>query len=161
RFAVRVARGPSAARDPSVPVTSRRAAILVLDGVGAGEAHDAADYRDAGSNTLGHVAEAMSDLNLPAFESLGLGRVVGMRGLRDDLAPRAAWGSMQPASAGKDSTTGHWEITGLHLERAFPTYPTGFPADVIRAFEEATGRSVIANVVGSGTDIIDRYAAEQ
>ena len=94
---------------------SPRAIILVLDGVGAGEAPDAAAYGDAGSDTLGHVAEAVGGLELPALERLGLGRCRPLRGVRRDVEPAAAWGLMRPASSGKDSTTGHWELAGIHL----------------------------------------------
>lgn len=139
---------------------TRRAIVVVLDGVGAGAARDAGEYGDAGSNTLAHVAEAMGGADLPALESLGLGRAVSLRGVRADVPPRGAWGTMHPASPGKDSTTGHWEIAGLHLERPFPTYPDGFPRDIIDAFSRATGRGVIGNVAGSGTAMIDRYAPE-
>jgi phosphopentomutase len=141
--------------------SSRRAVLVVLDGVGIGAAHDAAAYGDAESNTLGHVAEAVGGADLPHLERLGLGRIAALRGVRGDVMPEGAWGSMQPASAGKDSTTGHWEICGVHLARPFPTYPEGFPAEVIDAFVRRTGRPVIGNLVGSGTDLIDRYAAEQ
>ena len=139
---------------------NRRAIIIVLDGVGAGAAHDASDYGDANSNTLGHVAEAVGGVHLPALESLGLGRAVPMRGLRDDVPVRGAWGTMLPASPGKDSTTGHWELAGLHLEQPFPTYPAGFPESVIEEFSRVTGRAVLGNVAGSGTAMIDRYGAE-
>ena len=139
---------------------TRRAILIVLDGVGAGAARDAADYGDAGSATLPHVAEAVGGADLPALEALGLGRAVPLRGVRVDVPVRGAWGTMHPASPGKDSTTGHWEIAGLHLDRAFPTYPHGFPAELIEAFSRATGRPVIGNVAGSGTVMLDRYAAE-
>ena len=139
---------------------SRRAVILVLDGVGAGEAPDAAAYGDVGSDTLGHVADAVGGLALPALERLGLGRARPLRGVRADVEPAAAWGLMLPASAGKDSTTGHWELAGLHLERPFPTYPAGFPDALVREFAERTGRPVIGNVVGSGTDVIAAYGPE-
>ncbi|HEU4632271.1 MAG TPA: phosphopentomutase [Gemmatimonadaceae bacterium] len=139
---------------------TRRAAIVVLDGVGAGEAPDAARYGDVGSDTLGHVAEAVGGLALPNLERLGLGRIRPLAGLRDDLPPTAAWGLMRPASAGKDSTTGHWEIAGLHLARPFPTYPHGFPEAVVREFARRTGRGVIGNVVASGTDVLARFGAE-
>jgi phosphopentomutase len=139
---------------------TRRAILIVLDGVGAGAARDAGDYGDAGSDTLAHVAEAVGGADLPALESLGLGRAVPMRGVRTDVPVRGAWGTMHPASPGKDSTTGHWEIAGIHIDRAFPTYPQGFPAEIIDAFSRATGRPVIGNVAGSGTVMIDRYAAE-
>jgi phosphopentomutase len=139
---------------------SRRAIVLVLDGVGAGAAHDADRYGDRDSNTLGHVAELVGGASLPVLESLGLGCAVEMRGLSASVTPRAAWGTMQPASAGKDSTTGHWELLGLHLDCPFPTYPHGFPADVLAGFAHATGRGVIGNCAGSGTDMLDRFGAE-
>lgn len=139
----------------------RRAIVIVLDGVGAGAAHDADRYGDADSNTLGHVAEAVGGASLPVLESLGLGRAVAMRGVSATARPRAAWGTMQPASAGKDSTTGHWELLGLHLEHGFPTYPNGFPQDLLAEFALLTGRGVIGNVAGSGTAMLDLHAAEQ
>ena len=138
----------------------RRAILIVLDGVGAGAARDAGDYGDAGSNTLANVAEAMGGADLPTLQSLGLGRAVRIRGVRDDVPARGAWGTMHPASPGKDSTTGHWELAGLHLERPFPTYPNGFPAAIIEEFARITGRRVLGNVAGSGTALIDRFAAE-
>jgi phosphopentomutase len=134
---------------------ARRAIILVLDGVGAGEAHDAAAYGDVGSDTLGHVAEAVGGLDLPNLERLGLGHVRPLRGVRAVESPAGAWGVMEPASAGKDSTTGHWEIAGIRLERPFPTYPNGFPREVIDEFARRTGRGVLGNVAASGTAIID------
>jgi phosphopentomutase len=135
--------------------------IIILDGVGIGEAHDAADYGDVGSDTLGNVARACGGLALPHLERFGLGNIRSLEGVcqRGDAA--GAWGTMRPASAGKDSTTGHWEIVGVHLDRAFPTYPSGFPREVLEKFALETGRGVIANVVGSGTDVIEKYAVEQ
>lgn len=138
----------------------RRGIVIVLDGVGAGAARDAERYGDVGSDTLGHVAEAVGGASLPALESLGLGRATVVRGLRPDLPPRGAWGTMQPASPGKDSTTGHWELAGLHLDHPFPTYPHGFPESLVSEFAQRTGRPAIGNVVGSGTVVIDRYAEE-
>jgi phosphopentomutase len=139
----------------------KRAAIIILDGVGIGEAPDAAKYGDGGSDTLGNVARASGGLKLPQLERMGLGNIRPLDGVarRGDAA--GAWGTMLPASAGKDSTAGHWEIAGVHLDRPFPTYPQGFPADVIERFSRDTGRGVIGNVVGSGTDVINRFAAEQ
>ena len=142
----------------------RRAIILVLDGVGAGAAPDAPAYGDAGSNTLGHVcawaAEHVRGWGLPNLARLGLGRVAPLAGVPPYSKPTAAWGTMRPASAGKDSTTGHWEIAGVLLERPFPTYPNGFPDALVAAFVERTGRPVIGNVVGSGTDVMQHYGAE-
>lgn len=137
-----------------------RAAIIILDGVGIGEAHDAAKYGDTGSDTLGNVSRKLGGLDLPHLEAHGLGRIAPLEGVRPVANPRAAWGSMEPASAGKDSTTGHWEIAGLHLARPFPTYPSGFPGEVVAEFERRSGRKVIGNVVGSGTAIIDRFGEE-
>jgi phosphopentomutase len=139
----------------------KRAAIIVLDGVGIGAAPDAAAYGDEGSDTLGNVARACGGLALPRLERFGLGNIKSLDGLRTRGDAAGAWGSMRPASAGKDSTTGHWEIAGVHLDRAFPTFPNGFPPEVIARFSDVTGRPVIGNVVGSGTDVITRYAAEQ
>jgi phosphopentomutase len=138
----------------------RRAIILVLDGVGIGAAEDAAAYGDVGSDTLGNVARIQKGLALPNLAAAGLGNIAPLHGVARVERPEGAWGLMQPASAGKDSTTGHWEIAGLHLERPFPTYPGGFPAEVLEAFSAATGRGVLGNVAASGTEIIDRFGPE-
>ena len=139
----------------------RRAIILILDGVGIGQAPDALDYGDVGSDTLGNVARASGGLRLPNLERFGLGNIRSLEGVARRSDATGAWGSMQPASAGKDSTTGHWEIAGVHLERPFPTFPNGFSDAIIERFARETGRGVIGNVVGSGTDVIDRYADQQ
>jgi phosphopentomutase len=139
----------------------KRAVIIVLDGVGIGEAPDAAAYGDSRSDTLGNVARASGGLKLPRLERFGLGNIRPLEGLARRGDAVGAWGRMRPASAGKDSTAGHWEIAGVHLERPFPTYPNGFPGDVIEKFARETGRSVIGNVVGSGTDVMQRFAVEQ
>jgi phosphopentomutase len=134
--------------------------ILVLDGVGVGAAPDAAEYGDAGSDTLGNLARAVGGLALPNLADAGLGCVSVIPGVPAVAAPAGAWGTMRPASAGKDSTTGHWEIAGVHLERPFPTYPDGFPREVIERFSGAVGRGVIGNVAASGTEIIARLGEE-
>jgi phosphopentomutase len=139
----------------------KRAIILVLDGVGVGEAPDATAYGDSGSDTLGNVARACGGLKLPWLERFGLGNIRQLEGLKRRGDAVGAWGAMRPASAGKDSTSGHWEIAGVHLERPFPTFPNGFPREIIEKFVRETGRPVIGNVVGSGTDVIDRYGDEQ
>src|SRR3954467_1027125 len=141
-------------------LSGRRAAIIVLDGVGAGAAPDAAAYGDVGSDTLANTARAVGGFDLPALEALGLGRISAIDGVSASRPVDGAWGIMQPRSAGKDSTTGHWEIAGLHLPQPFPTYPNGFPTNVIDAFARATGRPVIGNVVASGTAVIDDFGAE-
>ena len=139
---------------------STRAIILVLDGVGAGAAQDAAGYGDTDSNTLGHVARAVGGFNLPALASYGLGNILHLDGMPRETSADGAWGKMEPASAGKDSTTGHWEIAGVHLAKPFPTYPAGFPAEVVNEFTRRTGRGVLGNVVSSGTAVLDAYGPE-
>jgi phosphopentomutase len=138
----------------------RRAAIIVLDGLGIGTAHDTHAYGDTGSNTLGNVARVVGGLKLPQLERLGLGRCAMVDGLAKIPDPQAAYGICEPASPGKDSTTGHWEICGVILEHPFPTYPQGFPTELIQEFERITGRGVLGNVPSSGTAILDRYGEE-
>ena len=131
--------------------------MVVLDGVGIGAAHDAADYGDADSNTLGHVAAAVEGFALPALGRMGLGTLAPLPGLRDDAGGTAARGTLQPASAGKDSTSGHWELCGVHLDVPFPTYPDGFPDAIIGEFARLTGRDVIGNIAASGTAVLEQY----
>ena len=138
----------------------RRAAIIVLDGVGIGPAPDSAAYGDEGSDTLGNVARMAGPLSLPNLAGLGLGHCASLRGVPVVDQPRGAAGVCEPVSAGKDSTTGHWEICGVVLERPFPTYPNGFPADLIAGFAARTGRGVLGNVAGSGTAILERFGSE-
>ena len=135
----------------------RRALILVLDGVGIGEAPDAAAYGDVGSHTLGNLARAVGGLRVPQLERLGLGRIAPLDGVAPVAHPTAAFGLMEPRSSGKDSTTGHWELAGVHLAKPFPTYPHGFPPELVTAFAARTGRGVLGNVVGSGTAILTEY----
>jgi phosphopentomutase len=139
---------------------ARRAALLVLDGVGCGAAPDAADYGDEGSDTLGNVARAVGGLSLPRLEALGLGGTSDIPGVRAVDSPRAAWGRMRPRSAGKDSTTGHWELCGLVLDEPFPTFPAGFPAAMVQEFSRRTGRGVLGNRAASGTAILDELGEE-
>ena len=139
---------------------TRRAAIVVLDGVGIGEAPDAADYGDVGSDTLGNISRAIGALDLPNLQHLGLGNIAPLEGVAPTSNARGAWGMMIPRSAGKDSTTGHWEIAGVHLAKPFPTYPQGFPAKVVDEFARRTGRDVIGNVAGSGTAVLNDYGPE-
>ena len=138
----------------------RRAAIIVLDGVGIGAAHDAEVYGDTGSNTLGNVARAVGGLSVPRLEALGLGHCGKLAGVAPVPTPGAAHGVCEPASPGKDSTTGHWEICGLLLEAPFPTYPLGFPSALVDEFARLTGRGVLGNKPASGTAVLDEYGAE-
>jgi phosphopentomutase len=143
-----------------------RAALIVLDGVGIGRAHDQDDYGDAGSDTLGNVLAAAgrgaapAGFALPNLAALGLGNCAALPLVPPAAAPRAAHGTAQPRSAGKDSTTGHWELCGLVLERPFPLFPQGFPRSLIAEFSRETGRAVIGNQAASGTAILDELGAE-
>src|SRR5262245_42461341 len=113
---------------------NRRAIVLVLDGVGVGPAPESAAYGDTGAGTRPHVGAAVGGLALPNLERWGLGRLAAIPGVRPGAAPAAAFGRLRERAAGKDSTTGHWELAGLVLERPFPTYPEGFPAELVRQF---------------------------
>jgi phosphopentomutase len=139
---------------------ARRAIILVLDGVGIGAAPDVALYGDEGSDTLGNLSRAVGGLIVPHLAAAGLGKIRPLFGVPDVATPSGAWGLLQPRSAGKDSTTGHWEIAGVHLATPFPTYPRGFPPDVIAGFAQRTGRGVLGNVVGSGTKVLEAFGEE-
>ena len=137
-----------------------RVVIIVLDSAGVGELPDAGRYGDEGSGTLPHTARAVGGLRVPQLEALGLGRIVPLEGVRPLPAPRGAYGKLAERSAGKDSTTGHWELMGVIVDRPFPTYPKGFPADLIAAFERAIRTSILGNEAASGTEIIARLGPE-
>src|SRR5579871_4113497 len=137
-----------------------RACVIVLDAVGAGALPDAADYGDEGSNTLGNVARAVGGLDLPTMEALGLGNVEELQGCSPQPGAPAVAGRLLERSKGKDTTTGHWEHMGIVTAQAFPTYPHGFPHDVIDPFMHRTARGVIANRPASGTEIIQECGEE-
>ncbi|MBC7247725.1 MAG: phosphopentomutase [Actinobacteria bacterium] len=142
---------------------ARRAARvvwLVLDGVGAGALPDAADYGDEGADTLGHVAAATGGLSLPVLEAMGIGNLTSVRGVRGRRDTVGAYGRMMEASPGKDSTTGHWELAGVILQKPFPLYPRGFPSDLVERFEGLIGRKVLGNRAASGTKIIEELGEE-
>lgn len=141
-------------------MSKRRAILLVLDGVGIGELPDAADYGDEGSNTLVNMAKAVGGLNLPNLQRMGLGNIEQIEGIPPAEKPIACYGKMREVSAGKDTTTGHWEIAGIIREKPFPTYPNGFPPEIIEAFEKAIGRKVLGNKPASGTAIIEELGEE-
>ncbi len=136
-----------------------RAIVVVLDSVGIGELPDANAYGDSGSNTLGNIS-AHVHLQIPTLSALGLTHLVHLRDHRPAASPAASYARMRERSPGKDSVTGHWELMGLVLDRAFPTFPHGFPADLIRAFEARVGRRTLGNTVASGTEIIARLGSE-
>lgn len=136
----------------------KRAILIVLDSVGAGYLPDAGDFGDIGANTLGHIQEKVG-LKVPNMRKMGLGFIpgIGMSGLDSAVG---AYGRAIEKSRGKDTTTGHWEMSGLILKQPFPTYPDGFPEEVINAFEEAIGTRVIGNKPASGTAILDELGEE-
>src|ERR671917_2263285 len=131
----------------------RTAAILVLDGVRAGDAPDAARFGDEGANTLSNTARAVGGLELSHLRALGLGNVVEIEGTPPVAGPKASYGLMQERSAAKATLAGHWEMMGIILEEALPTYPNGFPDEIVARFERETGREVIGNRPASGTEI--------
>src|SRR3954465_8705203 len=137
-----------------------RACVIVLDAVGAGELPDAADYGDVGSDTLGNVARAVGGLDLPSLEAFGLGNVEPPEGGPPQPGAPAIAGRLIERSKGKDTTTGHWELMGVLTPTPFPTYPHGFPHDVIDPFMHRTGRGVIGNKAASGTEIIQELGEE-
>ena len=132
----------------------------MLDAVGAGELPDAAQYGDEGSDTLGNVARAVGGLDLPSLEALGLGNVAPLEGCPPQPGAPAVAGRLFERSKGKDTTTGHWEHMGIVTAQAFPTYPHGFPHDVIDPFMHRTARGVLGNKAASGTEIIQELGEE-
>ncbi len=137
-----------------------RAIVIVLDGVGIGELPDAGNYGDTGSNTLGNLAHAVGGLKLPHLEELGLGNIAPLEGVKPRNDATGNFGKMGEKSPGKDSTTGHWEMAGCILDFDFPTYPNGFPPEVLKQFEEQTGRGILGNKPASGTEIIKELGME-
>jgi phosphopentomutase len=140
--------------------TLDRAVIVVLDGVGVGNAPDAAAYGDEGASSIEHCATAIGGLALPTMGSMGLGNITPVLGTPPAAHPIGGYGRMAEAAAGKDSTTGHWEMTGVVLERPLPTYPHGFPADLVARFEAAIGQGTLGNKAASGTAIIAELGVE-
>lgn len=138
----------------------KRVIVMVLDGVGAGEAPDAAKYGDVGSNSLGNVARAIGGLNTPNLYELGMGNITSIQGVPVNPNAKGAFGRFQPRSAGKDTVIGHWEMMGIYLPVAFPTYPEGFPPEVLDPFREAIGREILGNKPASGTEILKELGVE-
>lgn len=137
-----------------------RVFLIVMDSVGIGELPDAPRFHDEGAHTLGHIAERVEGFRLPNLEALGLGNIAPLKNVPAVPAPSAHYGKMQEISMGKDTTTGHWEIMGLHVSTPFNTYPDGFPERLIHEFEERIGRKVLGNKVASGTEILDELGEE-
>ncbi len=138
----------------------KRAIVIVIDGVGIGELPDAGTYGDKGSNTLGNIARQTKNPSLPNLERLGLGKIEPIRGLAADIQATGNYGKMAEQAPGKDSTTGHWELAGLIVNKPFPTYPDGFPKEVLDEFTRRTGFGVLGNKAASGTEIIKELGEE-
>ncbi len=138
----------------------KRAIIIVLDSVGMGELPDAHKYGDKESNTIANIAAHIKDFSLPNLQQLGLGNIDNMEGIKAIKNPKGCYGRMAEKSAGKDTTTGHWELSGIILEKPFPVFPKGFPKEIIDAFEKAVNTRVIGNVAASGTEIIKTLGDE-
>lgn len=138
----------------------KRAILVVLDGVGVGANPDAHAYGDDGASSLEHCAQAVGGLALPNLGSIGLGNITPIKGTPPTDHARGAFGRMAEAAAGKDSTSGHWEMAGVVLHKPLPTYPHGFPPEVVEPFEKAIGRKVIGNKAASGTEIIKELGEE-
>ena len=134
--------------------------VIVCDSWGVGDAPDADAYGDTGSDTLANTARTVGGLNVPTLEGLGLGLLTAIEGVEPRAEPGTASGRATEVSAGKDTTTGHWEMMGIRLDHPFPLYPHGFPPAIIAPFEEAIGRRVLGNVPASGTEIIEQLGAE-
>jgi phosphopentomutase len=141
-------------------VKARAVVLVVLDSVGIGDAPDAAAFGDEGSATLPNIARAVDGIRLPTLERLGLGHITSLEGVTAVDSPGAAFGKLTETSAGKDTTTGHWELAGVVLDRPFPLYPQGFPPEVMNEFEAAIGSKTLGNYPASGTEIIAELGAE-
>jgi phosphopentomutase len=139
---------------------TKRVIWVILDSVGMGELPDAEKYGDVGSHTIGNVAEKVGGLNIPHMVALGLGNIEGMKNVDKTSEPKGAYGKLGEISVGKDTTTGHWEMAGIHSVNPFPTYPEGFPKDIVEKFEAAVGRKVIGNKPASGTAILDELGQQ-
>ncbi len=137
-----------------------RIILIVMDSVGIGALPDAAEYGDEGSNTICNTAKAVSGLNLPALQDLGLGNIAEIEGVNPVAKPTASFGKMSELSKGKDTITGHWEMMGIITEIPFPVYPNGFPDNVIKKFEQLIGRETLGNKAASGTQIINELGDE-
>lgn len=134
--------------------------LIILDSLGIGELPDAGEYKDEGSNTLGNIVKAVGGIRLPHLEMLGIGNIAKFDGIKKIKNPIASFGMMAEASKGKDTTTGHWEIAGIILDKAFPTYPDGFPSEIIEPFKKKIGKNILYNKPASGTEIIYKLGDE-
>lgn len=138
----------------------KRAVLLILDSVGIGEMPDAHEYGDEGSNTLANIARVTGGLNMPNLEAMGLGNIHPIQGIEKAARPTGSYGKAAEESVGKDTVTGHWEISGVVLQKPLHTYPHGFPPEIMKEFEGRIGRGTLGNIVASGTEIIKDLGEE-
>lgn len=138
----------------------KRITVIILDGVGIGAAPDAGDYGDEGTNSIANVADVLGGIDLPNMGKLGLGNITQIKGVPETDSPEGGYGKMQPMSAGKDTMSGHWEMMGIYLPEPAPTYPNGFPDEIMDEFEDRIGRETLANRPASGTEIIKELGEE-
>ena len=138
----------------------KRITVIILDGVGIGAAPDAAEYGDEGTNSIANVAEVLGGIALPNMGKLGLGNITPIKGVPETDLPEGGYGKMQPISAGKDTMSGHWEMMGIYMPEPAPTYPEGFPDEIMDEFETQIGRETLANRPASGTEIIKELGEE-
>ena len=138
----------------------KRFAVVVLDGVGAGELPDAEAYGDVGSNSLSNTARVVGGLNCPNMGEIGLGNITSIEGVPPREETKGAYGKCVEISKGKDSVTGHWELMGIEVPQPFPTFPDGFPPEVLDEFKRLTGLDVLGNKAASGTEIIKELGEE-
>lgn len=138
----------------------KRVIIVVLDSVGIGEMPDADRYGDVGSNTIGNISAAVEGFRLPNLQRLGLGNIDGIKGISRADNPEGSFGRMAEASFANDTTTGHWEIAGIISDKPFPTYPNGFPDEIVKAFEKQIDRGILGNCTASGTEIIKQLGEQ-
>ncbi|MDW7672681.1 MAG: phosphopentomutase, partial [Bacillota bacterium] len=138
----------------------KRVILLILDSVGIGALPDADQFGDTGADTLGNIIKATGGIDLPHLQAMGLGNIEGVDGLAAVANPAGAFGRCAEISRGKDTTTGHWEIAGLHIQEPFRTFPDGFPKEVMDRFEQEIGRGSLGNYAASGTQIIEELGRE-
>lgn len=143
-----------------MPIRFKRILLIILDSLGVGELPDASKYGDHGAATLQHIAEVEKVLYLPNLQQMGLGNILDGEGINEAEKPTAFFGKMREKSEGKDTSTGHWEIMGVNLRKPFPTYPNGFPLEIVIPFEKEIGKKIIGNCAASGTEIINRLGEE-
>lgn len=138
----------------------KRIHLIVMDSVGIGEAPDAEAFGDIGSDTLGHIAEE-AGLTIPNLEKLGLGNIRPLKGIAERIDNQGYYTKLEEISVGKDTMTGHWEITGLNIQTPFRVFPNGFPQELLEKIEAFSGRKIVCNLPYSGTEVLEDFGEHQ